>query len=102
MLKNIIDANFIIAHTTNEELMNIILLLVENTSPVPSSIPVNLLNIALPVIITPLCKLINHSFDTGVFPDAIKISKVIPFIKQGHLRISIITDQYYCSQFLVK
>ena len=82
-LKNKIDANFIIAQTTNEELMNIILLLDENKSSGPSSIPVNLLKIALPVIITTLCKLINHSFDSGVFPDAIKISKVIPIYKAG-------------------
>ena len=57
--------------------MNIILLLD------PSSIPVKLLKIAQPVIINPLCKLINRSFDTDIFPDAIKISKVIPICKAG-------------------
>ena len=68
-------------HTTNEELMNIILLLHENKSSRPSSIPVKLLKIT--VIIVPLCELINHFFDTGIFPDAIKISKVIPIYKAG-------------------
>ena len=63
--------------------MNITLLIDENKSSGPSSIPVNLLKIALPFITTPLCKLINHSFDSGVFPDAIKISKVIPIYKAG-------------------
>ena len=63
--------------------MNIIHLLDENKFSGPSSIPVNLLKIAVPVIITPLCKLINHSFDSGVFPDALKISKVIPIYKAG-------------------
>ena len=46
-LKNKIDANFIIAHRTNEELMNIILFVDEHKSSGPSSIPVNLLKIAL-------------------------------------------------------
>ena len=47
--------------------MNIILLLDENKSSGPSRLPVKLIKIALPVIIIPLCKLINHSFDTGIF-----------------------------------
>ena len=71
------------AHTSNDELMNIILSLDEKKSTGPSSIPVKLLKIALPVIINPLCKLINHSFKTGIFPDAVKISKVIPIFKAG-------------------
>ena len=82
-LKNRINTDFIIAHTSNEELMNIILSLDGNKSSGPSSIPVKLLKIALPVIINPLCKLINHSFPTGIFPDAVKISKVIPIHKGG-------------------
>ena len=63
--------------------MNNILLQNENKLSEPSSIPVNLLKIALHVIITPLCKLINHSFNSPVFPDAMKISKVIPIYKAG-------------------
>ena len=82
-LKNRINTDFIIAHTSNDELMKIILLLDEKKSTGPSSIPVKLLKIALPVIINPLCKLVNHSFITGIFPDAVKISKVIPIFKAG-------------------
>ena len=82
-LKNRINTDFIIAHTSNEELMNIILLLDENKSSGPASILVKLLKIALPAIINPLCKLINHYFITGIFPDAVKITKVIPILKAG-------------------
>ena len=82
-LKNRINTGFIIVHTLNEELMNIIPSLDGNKSSGPSSIPVKLLKIALPVIINPLRKLINHSFTTGIFPDAVKISKVIPIHKGG-------------------
>ena len=85
-LKNIINTDFIIAHTSNEELMNIILTLDGNKSSGPSSIPVKLLKIALPMIINPLCKLINHSFTTGIFPDAVKISKVIHIHKGGSMQ----------------
>ena len=74
-LKNRINTDFIIAHTSNEELRNIILSLDENKSSGPSSIPVKLLKIALPVIINLLCK-----FTT---PDTVKISKAIPIHKGG-------------------
>ena len=63
--------------------MNIILLLDEKKSSGPSSIRVELLKIAPPVIINPLCKLINHSFITGIFSDTVKITKVIPILKAG-------------------
>ena len=35
------------------------------------------------VIALPLAKLINLCFDKGVFPDVLKISKVIPVFKEG-------------------
>ena len=90
-LKNKIDATY--NHTnTNQELMNIILLLDENKSSGPSSIPVNL-KTTLPVIITPLYKLINHFFDPGVFPNAIKIST--PYRK-----IEKLLKKYGCRTFI--
>ena len=33
------------------------------------------------LIIMPLCRIINTSFATGIFPDALKIVKVIPIHK---------------------
>ena len=35
------------------------------------------------LIIMPLCEIINLSFNTGKFPDALKIAKVIPIYKGG-------------------
>ena len=52
----------------------------ESKSTGPSSIPISLLKTAAPYIILPLCKLINISFHTGVFPDSIKVAKVVPNI----------------------
>ena len=63
--------------------MKIILSLDESKSTGPSSIPVRILKIAAPYIILPLCKLINLSFHTGVFPESIKVAKVVPTFKSG-------------------
>jgi len=35
------------------------------------------------LIVVPLCKLVNVSFSTGVFPDVLKIAKIIPLHKRG-------------------
>ena len=35
------------------------------------------------LILVPLCKIINNSFQSGVFPNALKICKVIPIHKGG-------------------
>ena len=41
------------------------------------------MKLAAPIIVVPLCKIINKSFSEGVFPEAIKIAKVIPTLKAG-------------------
>ena len=82
-LKNRIDTNFFIAHTSEDEILKIILSLDDNKSSGPSSIPIKLLKIAAPYVITPLSDIVNHSFLTGVFPSAIKIAKVVPIHKAG-------------------
>ena len=53
----------------------------ENKSTGPQSIPIKLLKPDL--ILIPLCKIINHSFQTGVYPYALKINEVIPIHKGG-------------------
>ena len=55
----------------------------ENKSTGPNSIPVDLLKMIPDLIIFPLCEIINLSFLTGKFPDALKIAKVIPIFKSG-------------------
>ena len=55
----------------------------ENKSTGPNSIPVDLLKMIPDLIIFPLCEIINLSFLTGEFPDALKIAKVIPIFKSG-------------------
>ena len=81
-LKNRNQLNFLIAHISNEEMLDIINQL-ENKSTGPQSIPIKLLKLIPDLILVPQCKIINHSFQTGVFPDALKLSEVIPIHKGG-------------------
>ena len=85
-MRNKNQENFIIAHTSSEEILEIINQL-ESKSTGPQSIPVDLLKLIPDLILVPLCKIINNSFSSGVFPDALKISKVIPIHKGGLLKI---------------
>ena len=81
-LKSRNQVNFLIAHVSNEEILEIIKEL-DNKSVGPNSIPVKLLKLIPDLIVVPLCEIIHLSFTTGIFPDALKISKVIPIHKEG-------------------
>ena len=69
-LKNRNQLNFLITHISNEEVLDIINQL-ENKSTGPQRIPIKLLKLIPDLILIPLCKIINHSFQTGVFSDAL-------------------------------
>ena len=81
-LKNRNQFNFIIAHIFNEEVLEIINSLT-NKSTGPSSIPLNLLQSVADLIVFPLCYIINKSLLNGIFPDKLKIVKVVPLHKGG-------------------
>ena len=55
----------------------------ENKSTGPSSIPLKLLLLIPDLIITPLASIINMSLQTGVYPDLLKLVKVVPIHKGG-------------------
>ena len=81
-LKNRNQINFVIAHISNEEILDIINSL-ENKSTGPSSIPLKLLSLIPDLIIIPLAYIINMSLRTGEYPDLLKLVKVIPIHKGG-------------------
>ena len=81
-LRNRNQFNFIIAKVSNEEILKIINLL-ENKSSGPYGIPLKLLTLIPDLIIIPLAHIINMSFSTGIYPDLLKIVKVIPIHKGG-------------------
>ena len=81
-LKNRNQFELIIAHISEEEVLNIINSL-PNKSSGPTSIPLRLLHDVADLIITPLCHIINLSISTGIFPDILKITKVVAIHKGG-------------------
>ena len=81
-LKNRVNTEFKLTPTSNDEILKIIQAL-PNKSTGPASIPLKMLKTVADIIVTPLCHIINVSFNTGVFPEILKIAKVIPIHKGG-------------------
>ena len=76
-LKNRIQIHFLIAHVSNEEILDIIKSL-ENKSTGPFSIPLKMLSVIPYLIIIPLAFIINMSIRTGVYPELLKVAQVVP------------------------
>ena len=76
------DHGRIIAHISEEEILDIIKAL-PNKGMGPASIPLRLLKIVADIIVIPLCLIINTSFTTGIFPNVLKTTKIIPLHKGG-------------------
>ena len=74
--------NFLIAHISNEEVLDIINSL-SNKATGPYSVPLKLLILISDLIIIPLCYIMNMSLFSGIYPDKLKIVKVIPIHKGG-------------------
>ena len=81
-LKNRNQVNFNITRISKEEVLELIGNL-DNKSVGPQSIPIKMLKIIPDLIAVPLTEIINKSFSTGIFPEALKVSKVIPIHKGG-------------------
>ena len=101
-LKDPNQRSFFIQSTTAEEVKDIIMTLIDSNSTGRNSISTILLKQTRNRVSLPLVKLINKSFDTGIFPDICKVPKVVPTskLKQGYF--AIIIDQFPCFQILVK
>ena len=85
--KNYIGSNnlnsFYLNPTTPNEIEKIIKKFKMGKALGPNSIPVNILKANADILAAPISKLINTSFDSGVFPDFCKTAKVIPIFKKG-------------------
>ena len=77
--------NFILAPTKIEEIEDIIVKLNMGKSIGPNSIPTRLLKQFFKEISIPIKKLINLSFETGIFPDVLKLARIIQIFKKGDL-----------------
>ena len=81
-LRNRTQIDFIIAHISDEEITNLINSL-PNKGTGPASIPLRLLKDVVDLIVIPLSFIINLSFSSGIFPDVLKVAKIIPSHKGG-------------------
>ena len=73
----------LISPCTLSEVSSVIQALKNGKSGGPNSIPIKLLKILESHISVHLSCLINESFARGIFPDKLKIAKVIPVFKKG-------------------
>ena len=81
-LRNRVQFDFIIAHISEEEIVDLITSLPKKSSG-HASIPLEFLKIVADIIAIPLCRIINLSFIKGVFPELLKTAKVIAIFKSG-------------------
>ena len=95
-LKDRISESMFLAPVCPEEIQTIIHSLNTDKSIGPYSIPVFLLKLLSRIISLPLSLIINHSLETGIFPNKMKIGKVTPptSIKRILLIIHQTIDQY--------
>ena len=66
-----------------DEIVNIINQFQKGKSLGPNSIPIYILKYNSEILAEPLSKIINLSFEQGIFPDLCKLAKVIPVFKKG-------------------
>ena len=69
--------------TDKDEIINIISKFKTGKSCGPTSIPVNIFQLIQLEVASPLAKIANLSFETGVQPEKLKLAKVIPIYKKG-------------------
>ena len=81
-LKNRNQFDFIVAHISEEDIISIIAAMPKKSIG-PHSIPIQFLKIVADIVAIPLCRIINYSFTQGIFPDMLKIAKVIALFKAG-------------------
>ena len=68
---------------SDKEISQIISSLKSGKSYGPNSIPTQILQLLKNDICTPLAKIFNHSFKSGIHPDILKIAETIPIHKKG-------------------
>ena len=78
-----IGSSFFTAPSIPPEISEIISFLKTGKSLGPNSIPMKILKLLSPLISYPFSQIINESFQSGIFPDKMKLAKVIPLFKKG-------------------
>ena len=81
-LKNRIQFEFMVAHISEQEIIDLIVALPKKAIGY-ASIPLKFLKLVADIIAIPLCRIINLFLSKGLFPELLKIAKVIPIFKAG-------------------
>ena len=81
-LKKNISSQFNFSHIDETGVLKIIKSLKNKTSSGPDGISLKFMKNIAPAIIRPLTFLINNSIVSGIFPDQLKVAKVIPLFKK--------------------
>ena len=84
-----LSSNFLFHSADASEIMLIINSFKNSKATGPHSIPTEILKVISPNVCHPLKELINLSFATGVYPDNLKIAKVIPIFKNKGDRLTV-------------
>ncbi len=82
-LQNRNPASLFLSPVTSEEILDLINLLDSSKSVGPNSIPIKMLKIIGSSISPCLASLVNKSFQVGIFPNKLKVAKVISLFKKG-------------------
>ena len=80
-LKNPNSSSIYLNDTTPTEILNLIYELDGNKNG-PSSIPTNILKLIAPMSSVILSKIINNTYETGIYPECLKSSNVTPVFKK--------------------
>ena len=75
-------------YLTAEELKTITKGFKDGKAPGADNIPISIIKKTLDLISDPLLSIINLSLSSGVFPDRLKISKIIPIFKSDNASLA--------------
>ena len=74
----------------------------KNSAPGIDEMPASILKQCIKTYIDPLTYLVNLSINQGIFPDELKIAKVLPIYKYDDNNLYRITDEYPSYHFSLK
>ena len=80
-----VNNTFYVTEVTANELMNVVYSQPNKTSSGFGGLSTKNLKLIFPYISCVLLKIVNKSFMSGIFPDILKIARVLPLYKEGSL-----------------
>ncbi|XP_057299070.1 uncharacterized protein LOC130629748 [Hydractinia symbiolongicarpus] len=82
-LTNPVSDSFFCNAVTHEEMTSTIMSLDDKKAIDIYHFPIKIWKDVDEIIANPLCKIVNESFSSGIFPDKLKLAKVLPLFKSG-------------------